>query len=119
MGGLSCQPWRQDRAGNPQSGASCGATQKLHNLNSEGNRQPVFSRHQKPHTRGPPFRAQGPLHRETGKCVWVTWQTPMHPSKPTDRPAQMPPPALTSVRDDLIFFLAWLSLATCQLPWAE
>lgn len=61
------------------------------------------------HTRfSPPssFCAQGLLHRDTGKCVWVTWQTPMHPSKPTYRPVQVPPPALTSIRDDLIF--SWL-----------
>lgn len=46
---LCCQPERQDQAGNTHFGASCQATQKLHNLISDGNRWPLFSQSQEPH----------------------------------------------------------------------
>lgn len=108
---LCCQPERQDWAGNTCFGASCRATQKLHNLTSDGNRQPLFSQSHKPHDlfllllsvlKASCIRRLGDqVFGSPGKLLCI----PQSPLTDLSR-CHLPPPALTSIRDNVIFCLA-------------
>lgn len=117
MGGRGCQAQRRDWAGNT---VWCQPLSHVEVAQPELRREQaarVLPASEATHMRPPSsFRAPVLTHRETGRCMWVTWQTPMHPSKPTWRPVRMPPPALTSIGDDLILFSGLALLSYLLVP---
>lgn len=91
---LCCQPERQDWAGNTCFGASCRATQKLHNLTSDGNRQPLFSQSQRLHDLFFPLLSvlKASCIGRLGDQVFGSLENSYATVKAHSQTVQMPPP---------------------------
>lgn len=120
---LCCHAERQDRAGNTHFGASCRATQKLHNLISDGNRRPLFSQSQESHDLSLPLLSVlqasctgrlGDVSGSPGKLLCI----PQSPLTDLSR-YHLPPPALTSTRDDVLFSLCLALVGSLPAPPGE